>query len=411
MTPRVGVPHFPGTPSRYPDAVRETGGEPVLLDLPAARPAGGVALTREWVSDVAQVLGAASNLEALILDAGRPEELVGILVAAIRLGLPAVAPYQERSTLTVALSAAGFVPLHHDAPEVAVEVANTGEPAARALATTFGLANALRAGLAAGAGPALVVHLFALAREAGVGGFSRMVRVLVPESPAIANLRWLRELGAAALLACLGDKLHDVPTVAGDLKKQLSTAPPASGKPGPLLTFVEGRASGTEALCRAPAEVEEVAGVCRVFSADEKAARAVSDGTVEPGEIVVVCGGGSWGGPGLLELTVLREALKGAGLEGRVAVFTDGLAPEEAGGAWVSLVTPEAAADGIVGRLQDGDALRVDLREGRIRAGVRPEELKSREPQKLPETDASGYAARYARSALPGLEGGGFPEA
>lgn len=408
MPPRVGVPHVPGYLSRYPDAVREAGGEPVPLELTGARPAGGVALAREWISDAAHILCAASDLDALILDAGRPEELAGLLVAAIRLNLPAVAAYREDSTFAIALAASGFVPLDLDASDAAVEVARSGKPTSPELATTFGLANALRAGLAAGAGPALIVHLSAVAREAGVAGFSRMVRVLVPESPAVANLRWLRELGAGALLAHLGDKLHEVPTVAGPLKENLSIAPPASGKPGPKLVFVEGRASGTEAVCRVPAETGELGGVCRVFPSEEEAARAVSDDELEPGSLIVVGGAGARGGPGILELAMLGDALEKSGITEDVAIFTDGLAPDGAGGSWVSLVTPEAAVGGIIGSLRDGDTLRVDLREGRIRAGVRPEELKSREPEAFREATVAGYAARYARSALSGLDGGGF---
>jgi dihydroxy-acid dehydratase len=117
-----------------------------------------------------------------------------------------------------------------------------------------------------------------------------------------------------------------------------------------------------------------------------------------------VGGCGPRGGPGLLRLVALGRSLKEAGLE--VPVLTDGLAPEEALGAWTSLFTPEAAAGSVLSLLRDGDTLRIDLAEGRIRTGAR--EFKSREPGELPNSAGTAYATRYARTALSALEGAGF---
>jgi dihydroxy-acid dehydratase len=88
--------------------------------------------------------------------------------------------------------------------------------------------------------------------------------------------------------------------------------------------------------------------------------------------------------------------------------MTDGLPPRDARGRWVSLVSPEAKAGGVIGRLRSGDFLRIDLLEGRIRTGVKAGELENRDPYELPDHGTAGYAARYARSALSALEGAGF---
>jgi dihydroxy-acid dehydratase len=117
-------------------------------------------------------------------------------------------------------------------------------------------------------------------------------------------------------------------------------------------------------------------------------------------------GCGPRGGPGLIRLELLGEAFEGAGLAG--VVLTDGLAPGWAGGAQISLFTPEATSGGVIGLLRDGDALRIDLSEGRIRTSVRASELDSRDPYEPPGPNGAGYAARYARSALSALEGAGF---
>ncbi len=89
-------------------------------------------------------------------------------------------------------------------------------------------------------------------------------------------------------------------------------------------------------------------------------------------------------------------------------MITDGLPPRDVRGTWVSLISPEAAAGGVIGRLRNGDDLRIDLTEGRIRTSVGAEEFEGRDPYKFSAPPGSGYAARYARTALPALEGAGF---
>jgi dihydroxyacid dehydratase/phosphogluconate dehydratase len=65
-------------------------------------------------------------------------------------------------------------------------------------------------------------------------------------------------------------------------------------------------------------------------------------------------------------------------------------------------------AGGVIGWLRDGDALHISLEEGRIRTGVGAQEFTKREPPEFPDHAGAGYAARYARTALPALEGAGF---
>ena len=397
--PRIGVPDS----QDRADAVREAGGEPVALPLLEAYPEGGVALAREWVADVAQVF--AANLDALLLDAELPEDLAGLLLAALRLDLPAVHPASE-TPLSVALAALGLAPLAGDPATVVVGLARHGGPRPRSLVENFSLANALRAGLSAGGGPELLVHLSAVARETGVAGFPQMVRVLAPETPGVAGPGWLREHGVSALLSHLGDTLHDVPTVEGRLEVSLPSPPAPEGTATSRLVFVRGRASGTEVVCRAPKDAPDAGGECRVFASEEAAVRAVLAGELDASSFLIVAGCGPRGGPGISRLDRLGEALREASSEG-VPVLTDGLVPDGPPGLRFSLAAPEAAVGGIIGRLRDGDALRIDLEGARIRTGIGAEELGRREPlgHELPP---AGYAARYARTALPALEGGGF---
>ena len=89
-------------------------------------------------------------------------------------------------------------------------------------------------------------------------------------------------------------------------------------------------------------------------------------------------------------------------------MLTDGLAPENDAGTWISLFTPEAASGGVLALLRDGDPLRIDPTEGRIRTGIGTREFESRDPTIFPDRSGTTYAARYARTALPALEGAGF---
>ena len=400
--PAVGIPF--SEPSDLPDAVSCAGAKPVPLRLPAALPPGGIALAREWTADATEISCAGTELDALLLASRRPEELFGMLLAAARLDLPAVCAPPPGTPLAAAVAALGFGPLSGGAAELAAGISSGGGPRPGGLLDNFSLANALRVGVAAGGGPELLVHLSALAREADVVGFPQMVRVLAPETPA-SDPAWTREHGVPALLASLGAGLHDVPTIAGPLKEGL---PPSSAAPRKhhRLLFVRARASGAEVICRVPAGAGDVAGECRVFGSEGAAVRAVLAGEVPEGAVLVVDGCGPRGGPGLLRLDALGAALREAGL--RPPVVTDGLPPAEVEGTWACMFAPEAAMGGVIGRLRDGDTLRISLEEGRIRAGVGTKELTQRELRRSLDRAGAGYADRYSRGALPGLEGAGF---
>jgi dihydroxy-acid dehydratase len=374
----------------------------VPLRLPPSLPEGGVALAREWLADLVEISCSGMDLDGLLLAASSAEELAGMLVAGLRLDLPTVCAPPAVPPLSATLVALGLAPGIGDPANTAVSILESDGLRPRMLVDDFSLANALRAGVAAGGGSENLVHLAAIAREAGVAGFGQMMRILAAETPE-ADPEWLREYGVPGLLSSLGDTLHDVPTVAGNLKENLPSAPPAPGEHS-RLAFIRARASGAEAVCRVRKGVTETAGECRVFGSEEEAISGVIRGEIGEGAMLVVGGCGPRGGPGLLRLDALGRSLREVGLE--VPVLTDGLAPQDALGAWTSLFAPEAAAGGVLSLLRDGDALRIDLAEGRIRTGAG--EFTSRDPGEFPNSADTGYAARYLRTALPALEGAGF---
>jgi dihydroxy-acid dehydratase len=370
--------------------------------MPPSIPGDGVALAREWLADLVEISCSAMDLDGLLLSAASAEELAGMLIAGLRLDVPTVCAPLASPPLSAAFAALGLAPAIGNPATTAVSLVGSGGPRPRKLVDDFSLANSLRAGVAAGGGPEILVHFAAIAREAGFAGFGQMMRVLAAEIPA-ADPHWLREYGVPGLLASLGETLHDVPTVAGNLKENLPSALPAPGEHSRLI-LVRARASGAESVCRVREGVSEAAGECRVFGSEIEAVSSARSGGIGEGTMLVVGGCGPRGGPGLLRLDALGRSLEEAGLE--VPVLTDGLAPEDTLGTWISLFTPEAAAGGVLSLLRDGDTLRIDLTEGRIRTRVR--EIESREPVEFPNSEGTAYASRYARTALPALEGAGF---
>lgn len=406
--PRVGLP---AAAEGLAEALREAGAEPVPLALPAFRPEGGVALAREWVADAAHISLSRQRTDGLLLAAEAPEEQAGLVLAALRVNLPSVAAPCGDPHLSAALAALGLLPLAGDPAAVAVEAARGGGPRPLDLVDDFSLVNALRAGLSLGAGPELLVHLSAVAREAGSAGFSQTLGVITPETPQIVEpgSEWFARHGTPGLLSLLGGVLNDKGTVSGRLLEVLPAAAPEPPRPtGTRLIFVEARASGARALCRVGEGRAEVAGECRVCHSEKFAVRLIEGGFVEPHHLLVVGGCGPRGGPGLTRLERLSRVLEEDGLAGTVPVITDGLPPRSAGGTWISLFSPEAALGGAIARLRDGDSLRISLADGRIRTGVEAGEFRGRQPHEFPDPGGAGYAARYARAVLPGLEGAGF---
>ena len=230
---RFGIPD--NASSGLSDRVREAGGEPVSVPAPAPPPDWGVALVREWVADTAEVAlanaGAVGKLDALLFDGRRPEVLAGLFTAALRLDLLTVCVSPPVEPFTVALAGLGLISLKKGDPvEVGVGAARFGFPRAGRLSGSFPLTNALRAGLAAGGGAEVMLHLAAFAHESGVHGFPQILRVVAPEAPVLCDTSsdFFAAHGAAGLLASLGSAIHDAPTVSGPLKSLLPDATPGA---------------------------------------------------------------------------------------------------------------------------------------------------------------------------------------
>ena len=140
-------------------------------------------------------------------------------------------------------------------------------------------------------------------------------------------------------------------------------------------------------------------GPARVFDSEEDAIRVIYDGGIKPGDVVVIRYEGPKGGPGMREMLNPTSAIVGMGLGESVALVTDGRFSGATRGASIGHVSPEAAAGGNIGLVHEGDIIAIDIEAHTIEVKVSDEELAARRSAWVcPEPKVkTGYLARYAK--------------
>jgi len=310
-----------------------------------------------------------------------------------------------------------------------------GNATARQFMTRPAFENAGRVDMALGGSTNTVLHLLAVAREAGVAlaleDFDRISR----ETPQLANLRpdgehFLEDLhwagGVAAVMKELGEDIADAPTVSGRGAREIAeTAEVADAdvvRPRTGAYAAEGGiAILTGSLTPEGAVVKQSAvskkarvfrGPARVFASEEDAMAAVLAGKIANGSVIVIANEGPRGGPGMREMLSVTAAITGLGLSDEIALVTDGRFSGGTRGPCVGHVAPEAARGGPIGLVCDGDEIAIDIPNRTLDLAVSAAELKKRRAKTKPKApDAPGWLGRYARlvgSAARGavLEGG-----
>ncbi|GAW28883.1 dihydroxy-acid dehydratase [Carboxydocella sp. ULO1] len=148
-------------------------------------------------------------------------------------------------------------------------------------------------------------------------------------------------------------------------------------------------------------------GPARVFDGEEAAVKAILGGQIRPGDVVVIRYEGPKGGPGMREMLTPTAAVAGAGLDKVVALITDGRFSGATRGASIGHVSPEGAEGGPIALVQEGDLIAIDIEAGRLDLLVDETELARRRAKWQPPEPKvkTGYLARYAR--LVGSAAGG----
>src|SRR5579862_1065771 len=285
--------------------------------------------------------------------------------------------------------------------------------------------NAITVVIALGGSTNAVLHLLAIAHDAGVrltlDDFTRIGR----RSPVLADLKpsgryLMSDLvaigGIQPLMRMLltGGLLHgECLTVTGrTLEQNLENVPmylsgqdivhPLSDplKRDSHLVVLYGNLAPDGAVAKISGkEGERFEGRARVYEGEERAARAILDGQVKPGDVVVIRNEGPKGGPGMREMLSPTSALSGLGLGGKVALITDGRFSGGSHGFVVGHISPEAAVGGPIGLLHSGDRISIDARRREIRVELPAAELRRRRRAWKPPRPYAvrGALAKYAQ--------------
>jgi dihydroxy-acid dehydratase len=289
--------------------------------------------------------------------------------------------------------------------------------------TRASLENAIAAVAASGGSTNAVLHLLAVATEAGVeldiDDFDRISE----RTPLIADLKPGGHYNATDLYAAGGVPVllqrlseagllnEDAPTVdgttIGDVARTATETPgqkvirplddPIKATGG--LAILRGNLAPDGSVVKlAGHERRKHTGPARVFDGEAAAMAAVQGGEIRAGDVVVIRNEGPVGGPGMREMLAVTGAINGAGLGEEVALITDGRFSGATHGFTVGHIAPESVRGGPIAAVQEGDEIVIDVDERRLDVALSDEEIAARvaayEPPANP--DATGVLAKYA---------------
>lgn len=140
-------------------------------------------------------------------------------------------------------------------------------------------------------------------------------------------------------------------------------------------------------------------GPARVFNSEEEAVEAILGQKIKPGDVIVIRYEGPKGGPGMREMLTPTSAVAGMGLDDKVALITDGRFSGATRGASIGHISPEAAEGGPLALVEEGDIIRININEGILELEVGEEELATRRSRWVPPEPKirKGYLAKYAQ--------------
>jgi dihydroxy-acid dehydratase len=299
---------------------------------------------------------------------------------------------------------------------------------ARQILTRASLENAIASVAATAGSTNAVLHLLAIAREAGVALEIDDFERISARTPVLADLKPggrftapdVDRAGGLRVLAKRlfeGGFLQDAPTVSGrTLSEEAASASETRGQEvfrpldAPIkarggIGIVRGTLAPEGAVVKlAGHERTHHQGPARVFDSEEEAFQAVQEGRIVPGDVVIIRYEGPRGGPGMREMLAVTSAIIGRGLGDSVVLVTDGRFSGATHGFMVGHVTPEAAEGGPIALVRDFDRVTLDVGTGRLDVEA---DLASRKASwKRPEPRyTGGVMAKYAKLVAPASEG------
>jgi dihydroxy-acid dehydratase len=302
----------------------------------------------------------------------------------------------------------------------------------RDLLTRGAIDNAIAAVAATGGSTNAVLHLLAIAREAGIDLDIDDFNPVSERTPVLADLKPagrfvaadLHRAGGSHLLAArlIAGGLIDggAPTVTGrTLAQEAANAKETAGqevvrpldaplKPTGGLVILKGNVAPEGCVVKVSgAGQASHRGPARVFESEEAAFAAVQGGHIVAGDVVVIRHEGPKGGPGMREMLGVTAAIMGAGLGDSVALLTDGRFSGATRGLMAGHVAPEAVAGGPIAALRDGDIVTFDIANRRLQVDVSDQEIAARLATYAPPPPryATGVLAKYAYLVSSASEG------
>lgn len=303
----------------------------------------------------------------------------------------------------------------------------------RDIMTEKAFRNALTVDMALGCSTNSMLHLPAIAHEAGVELNVDIANEISAHTPNLCHLApagptYMEDLNEAGGVYAVMNELDkkgllytDLITATGKTVKEnisgcVNRNPevirpidnPYSTTGG--IAVLKGNLAPDSGVVKRSAVVPEMMvheGPARVFDCEEDAIEAIKGGKIVAGDVVVIRYEGPKGGPGMREMLNPTSAIAGMGLGSSVALITDGRFSGASRGASIGHVSPEAAVGGPIALVEEGDIIKINIPENKLDIAVSDEELAARKAKWQPREPkiTTGYLARYAKMVTSGNRG------
>ena len=293
--------------------------------------------------------------------------------------------------------------------------------------------NCLTVDMALGCSTNTMLHLPAIAHEAGVELNMDIANEISAKTPNLCHLApagptymedlneaggvyaVMNELSKKGLLyedqitvtgKTVGENIKDVHNLNPEVIRQIDNPYMAQGG----IAVLKGNIAPDTGIVKQSAVVPEMMvheGPARVFDCEEDAIKAIKGGDIVPGDVVVIRYEGPKGGPGMREMLNPTSAIAGMGLGDSVALITDGRFSGASRGASIGHVSPEAAVGGPIALIEEGDIIKIDIPNNSLNVDVSDEELAKRKEKWQPREPkiTDGYLRRYAALVTSGNRG------
>jgi dihydroxy-acid dehydratase len=301
----------------------------------------------------------------------------------------------------------------------------------RDIMTKDAIRNAFIVSMAIGGSTNAVLHLPAIAAEAGITFSLSEINEISEITPYLCKISPVGEHmmehldragGISAVIRELGNIINlDAKTVLGkslgvqvarakikDEKVIRTRSKPYSSTGGTSILF--GNLAPDGAVVKSGGVHPDMmthSGPAKVFNSEDEAMQGIKSGLIRPGDVVVIRYEGPKGGPGMPEMLAATSLLCGMGLDGEVALVTDGRFSGATRGAAIGHVSPEAAGRGPIACLKDGDQIVIDIPNHKINVELSSEEIERRLSELSPFEPKikTGYLARYAKQVTSASTG------